>query len=117
MSMGDVIQDLGLEYYNPTHTQSHPHQHSQYVNGMNGMNGVGGMNGLGMSGMAGMNGMNGGMTHGNGGTLPPPPPHLGMDQVYKDPHSQQQYMMVRIPHSDGRTVRSDVDGLSFVGSA
>lgn len=101
MSMGDVVQDLNLEYYNPSHTQSHPHQHSQYVNGMNGMNGVGGMNGLGMSGMVGMNnGMNGGMTHGNGGTLPPPPPHLGMDQMYKDPHSQQQYTMVRIPHSD-----------------
>jgi len=107
MSMGDVMQDLGLEYYSPTH----PHQHSQYMNGMNGaggvngagMNGVGGMNGLGASGMVGMNGMNGmngingTMSHGNGGMLPPPPAHLGMDQMYKDPHSQQQYMMVRIP--------------------
>jgi len=100
MSMGDVMQDLALEYYSPTHTQPHPHQHSQYVNGMNGMNGVGGINGLSMSGMAGMNGMNGGMSHGNGGTLPPPPPHLGMDQMYKDPHSQPQYTMVRVPYSD-----------------
>ena len=94
MSVGDVMQDLGLDYYNPTHTQPHPHQHSQYVNGMNGVNGVGGMNGLGASGMAGMNGMNGGMSHGNGGPLPP---HLGMDQMYKDPHSQQQQIMVRTP--------------------
>lgn len=101
MSMGDdAMQDLGLEYYNPNHTQLHQHQHSQYVNGVNGAggaNGVGSMNGLGMSGMVGMNGMNGGMSHGNGGTLPPPPPHLGMDQMYKDSHSQQQYMMVSIP--------------------
>lgn len=109
MTMGDdAMHDLGLEYYNPSHTQLLPHQHSQYVNGMNGVNGVGGvngaggMNGLGMSGMVGMNGMNGGISHGNGGTLPPPPPHLGMDQMYKDSHSQQQYMMVRILHRDCR---------------
>jgi len=100
MSMGDVVPDLGLEYYNPGHTQPHPHQHSQYVNGINGVNGVGGTNGLGMSGMVGMNGMNGGMTH-------------GMDQMYKDPHSQQQYTMVRIPHSDCCTF--DVNGLSVIG--
>ena len=101
MSMGDVMQDLGLEYYNPNHN---PHQHPQYMNGVGGANGVGGMNGLGMSGMVGMNGMNGGMnggmSHGSGGMLPPHTPHLSMDQVYKDPHSQQQYMMVRISHSD-----------------
>ena len=97
MSMGDVMQDLGLEYYSPTHNPPHPHQ--QYMNGVGGTNGVGGMNGLGVSGMAGMNGMNGmngSMSHGNGGMLPPHPPHLNMDQVYKDPHSQQQYMMVCI---------------------
>jgi len=103
MSMGDVMQDLGLEYYNPNHTPSHPHQHSQYMNGMNGVNGAGGANGVGgMNGLGvvGMNGMNGGMNHGNGGMLPPPPPYLGMDQMYKDPHSQQQYTMVRIPYQD-----------------
>ena len=103
VSMGDVMQDLGLEYYNSNHTPSHSHQHSQYMNGMNGVNGVGGANGVGgMNGLGvvGMNGMNGGMSHGSGGMLPPPPPHLGMDQVYKDPHSQQQYMVVRIPYRD-----------------
>jgi len=93
MGMGDVMQDLGLEYYNPNHNPQHSHQHSQYMNGVGGVNGAGGLNGLGASGMVGMNGMNGGMSHGNGGMLPPPPPHLSMDQVYKDPHSQQQYMM------------------------
>ena len=112
--MGDVMQDLGLEYYNPNHNLPHPQQHSQYMNGVGGANGVGGMNGLGVSGMVGMNGMNGGMngmnggmngmnggmSHGSGGMLPPHTPHLSMDQVYKDPHSQQQYMMVRISHSD-----------------
>jgi hypothetical protein len=86
MSMGDVMQDLGLEYYNPNHNPQHQHQHSQY------MNGGGGMNGLGVTGMVGVNGMNGGMSHGGGGMLPPHPPHLSMDQV----HSQQQYMMVCI---------------------
>jgi hypothetical protein len=99
MNIGDVMQDLGLEYYNPG--PSHPHQHSQYMNGVNGvggMNGVGSMNGLGVSGMAGMNGMNGGMSHGNGGMFPPPQPHSGMDQMYKD-HSQQQHMVVRA-HGD-----------------
>lgn len=113
MSMGDVMQDLGLEYYNPSHNPPHPHQHPQYMNGAGGVNGVGGMNGLGASGMAGMNGMNGSISHGGGGMLPPPPPHLGMDQMYKDPHSQQQYMMVRISHSDCRY--SGVHGSSVIG--
>jgi len=102
MSMGDAMQDLGLDYYNPNHNPSHPHQHSQYMDGANGMNGaggVGGMNGLNVNGMAGMNGMNGSMGHVNGGMLPPPP-HSGMDQMYRDPHSQQQYMAVRTPHSN-----------------
>jgi len=59
------------------------------TNGAGGMNGMGGagVNGMmGMNGMNGTNGMNGG---GGGGILPPPPSHLGMDQVYNDPHSQQ----------------------------
>ena len=95
VSMADVMQDLGLEYYNPNHHPSHQHQHPQYVNDTNDMNGVvNGMNGVGVNGMVGMNGMNG--MNGSGGMLPPPPPHLGMDQMYNDSHSQQQYMMVRI---------------------
>ena len=120
MTMGDdAMQDMGLEYYNPNHTQIQSHQHSQYVNGTNGVNGVGGangagsMNGLGMSGMVGMNGMNGSMNHGNGGTLPPPPPHLGMDQ-YRDPHSQQ-YIMVRILHI-ATASHPDVNGWLAIGS-
>ena len=105
MSMGDVMQDLGLEYYNPPQGPSHPAPHSQYMNGAGGVNGVGGMNGLGTSGMAGMNGMNGSMSHGSGGMLPPP--HLSMD------HSQQQYM-VRAPRSGCQDC--DVYGLSVAGS-
>jgi len=96
MSMGDVMQDLSLEYYNPSHNPSHQHQHPQYTNDMNGVGGVNGMNGVGvngMMGMNGMNGMNGGVSQGSGGMLPPPPLLLGMEQMYNDPNSQQQYMM------------------------
>ena len=109
MGLGEVMQDLGLEYYNPTHSSSHPHQHSQYMNGANNVNGVngmsgvvGGMNGVGVNGMTSMNmnGMDGVINHGSGGMLQPPPPHLGMDHMYNDPHSQQQlYTMVRISYS------------------
>jgi hypothetical protein len=103
MSLGDVVQDPGLEYYHPNHTASHPHQHPQFMNGMNDVNGVGGVNsagginGVGVNGMAGMNGMNG-MNGGSGGMLPPPS-NPGMDQMYNDPHSQ--YMMVRISFRNG----------------
>lgn len=118
MSMGDVMQDLGLEYYNPNHNSSHTHQHPQYMEGMNGVCGTNGMNGVGVNGMMGMNGMNGingGVSHGNGGILPPPPPHLGMDQMYTDSHSQQQYMMVRTPR--GNCLESDVNPLFVTGPA
>jgi hypothetical protein len=116
VSMGDVMQDLGLEYYNPNHNPSHQHQHPQYTNDMNGV--VNGMNGVdvnGMVGMNGMNGMNGGASHGSGGMLPPPPPHLGMDQMYNDSHSQQQYMMVRVYWGDRR--ESDINPFLVTGPA
>lgn len=98
MSMGGVTPDFGLDYYNPNHNPSHPQQHPQYINGTNDVNGVGGMGNLGGTGVNGisgmnMNGINGGMSHGSGGMLPPPPPHLGMDQVYGDPNLQQLYTM------------------------
>lgn len=108
MSMGDVMQDLGLEYYNPPQGPSHPPQYPQYMNGAGGENGVGGMNGLGtggMAGMNGMNGMNGSMNHGSGGMLPP---HLSMD------HSQQQYMMVCTSRSGCQNC--DIHELSVTGS-
>ena len=116
MSMGDVMPDFGLEYYNPNHNPSHPQQHPQYINGTNDMNGVGGMGGLGgtgVNGMSGMNmnGMNGGMSHGSGGMLPPP--HPGMDQVYGEPHLQQLYTMVRIPFCACQQI--DVNRLSATG--
>lgn len=91
MSIGDVMQDLGLEYYNPNHNPSYPHQHPQYMNDINGVGGMNGMSGVGVNGI-GMNGMNGGVSHGSG----------GMDQMYNDPHSQQQYMMVRVSSSNYR---------------
>ena len=118
MSMGDVMQDLGLDYYNPNHNPSHPHQHSQYMSGMNGTGGVNGMSGTGVNGMVsmnGMNGMNGAVNHGSGGMLPPPAPHLGLDQMYGDPHSQQQYIMVRISCSS--CWEPDVNPLFVTGPA
>lgn len=120
MSMGDVMQDLGLEYYNPNHNPSHPHQHPQYMDGTNGAGGMNGMGGAGVNGMMGMNGMNGmngtnGMNGGGGGgILPPPPSHLGMDQTYSDPHSQQ-YMTVRVSCSDYR--EPDMNPLLVTGPA
>ena len=101
VNMSDVMQDFGLDYYNPTHNSSHPHQHPQYMNGANNVNGVGGVNGtngVGVNGIGGMNmnGMDGVMSHGSGGMLQSPPPHLSLDQMYNDPHSQQLYTMVRV---------------------
>lgn len=91
MSMGEMVQDISLDYYNPNHTSSsHSHQYSHYMNGVSDVNGLhspGGMNGMGGMGMNGM-------THGNGAMLPPPPSHSGMDQMlYDEPHSQQLYTM------------------------
>lgn len=110
MSMGDVMQDLGLEYYNPNPNPSHSHQQPQYMNDMNGVNGI---NGVGVNGMMAMNGINGSVSHTSGGMLPPPPPHLGMDQMYNDSHSQPQYMMVRFSCSNRR--ESDLNLLFIPG--
>jgi len=63
--------DLGLEDYNPNPIPSHLHQHPQYAN-------------KGISKWV----------------LPPLPPYLGMDQVYKDPYSQQPYIVVSAPHTN-----------------
>ena len=106
MSIGDVMQDLGLEYYNPNYNPSHPHQHPQYMNGVGGANSAGSMSGIVENGMAGVNGM----SHGSGGMLPP---HLSMDQMYEDSHSQQQYTMVRISYNDRRD--SGFNKLSVIG--
>lgn len=97
MSMGDMMQDFGLEYYSPNHTPALPHQHPQYMNGVNDMNGMN-TGGVGMNGVGGMNmnNTNGSMNQGSGGMLPHS--HLTMDHTYGDPHSQQLYTM-DIPHT------------------
>ena len=99
MDIGDAMQDLGLE----CPIWSEPHQ---YLRDMNRTNDVSGIDEVGMGGIGGVgtnerwamdtNGMEVFMSHGSGGMLPPPPPHLGMDHVYNDPHSRQLYTMVRI---------------------
>ena len=66
---GDVVQGQSLGRCDPNNIPPHPPQHQQYIEGTNDPNGS--------------------IGHGDVEMLPLSPPHLGIGQMYGDPHSQQ----------------------------